>query len=496
MANNLYLGTALTRDLKVDNSGQDALLDIAKSGAAQRANAAADKEKQRAQTEKDVLKNMAIESNLSTPYYQRAFSKKMSEKMATIVEAAKNGDENLAVLGNQAKQQMLNYVGALRAKDKEIQGVMGEVAKDPLSYAQDKQTVLGKEYNNFYEAFNDPIFDTEEGKAAVMAAYGGTEYGLEQGTPESIALGMPEATVSYNPMKMSDPYEFAQDLIEPEMFTDFYDGKLKHSGGRVWEEQGLAMNQESLDLIREKTLVNGSVLRHYEEQLYKEQKAINPELTRAEFSQTDWMKEVPARVENDVIKPLKDQSRNPTRVERTPRAPKATNPTGVDALFDVGRTPQVTHGHRGTSTGGTSYEYLPKGSKSKVTKVTTLPTGTVMVTSTGDIEAGSATDDYYTAEGATKKVTQAEVAPWRMTYSGDKLWFDYSAEDGTYYAVPLTVGSYRDWANRTGEKETPEVVLERAKSLTKNENSVMNLVRGYHKDLYGDGDDEFDPTNF
>jgi hypothetical protein len=481
MANNLYLGTALTRDLKVDNSGQDALLDIAKSGAAQRLADKAAKEKEIGDLSKEVAKNVIWKSSTTQPRNQATEKKIVEESIASIIEGVRTGESTVA-----EAYASMNKAGAklnaVRQYDAQQTAEFTKLSTDAQKWGGLRAiTIKGVEYPNIAAAYNDPLISPQE----LSEALGTTEIA----SVKNEVLGEEVAQFNFREREVletaidrligTDKTGFNVDTGKPDKFR---------LGDKSIQQNWLGLSPEAKEAVYKETLTD-PIFDSISDDLSK----TDPELRNGSDEKYDKILEVHKQRFDNYIDSKKVKG---NAFEYTPRAPKATNPTGVDALFDVGRTPQVTHGHRGTSTGGTSYEYLPKGSKSKVTKVTTLPTGTVMVTSTGDIEAGSATDDYYTAEGATKKVTQAEVAPWRMTYSGGELWFDYSAEDGTYYAVPLTVGSYRDWANRTGEKETPEVVLERAKSLTKNDASIMSQVSKFHKDLYGDGDDEFDPTNF
>jgi len=471
MANNLYLGTALTRDLKVDNSGQDALLDIAKSGAAQRAKAAADKEKQRAKTEKDVLKNMAIESNLSTPYYQRAFSKKMSEKMATIVEAAKNGDENLAVLGNQAKQQMLNYVGALRAADSKLQTTLTNVAKEPELYAfNDEQLIGGKKVNNFYEAINDPYADTPEGMAEIMSKYGGTEYSFQQGTPELLASGMPEMLVGYNPVQMVDPFDSARDIAKTkELFTEIRQGKtIPLRGGKAVTEFGYAIPQAELDIITENIINDQGVLRHYEEQLYREQKAVNPELSKAEFLKTDWVAEVPNRIEKDVKGPLGNMLTKQSLTPSAYIAPKATKPTPFENNFELPTVAtQSIFNVGGKDASFRKASLKPK--KSPSFKPYTPSLNAIVSVGDGKLE---------NAAGEPR-----EVFPSGIASSKGQSYLVFDVKGGSELFEPISSNTFQEWVDRSLINRDDAFKVARLA----HKSSDLGIISDFIKEMTGEG---------
>tara|TARA_R110001632_G_scaffold115208_5_gene226683 strand:+ start:3567 stop:5162 length:1596 start_codon:yes stop_codon:yes gene_type:complete len=444
--NALYTGIALTKDLETDTSGEDALLDASKTLAAQRAKDKEEKAKAKQQTEKDVLKNMTMDSKLVMPYHQRKFAEKMNEEMAGIVEAAKTGEGNLAVIGHEAKQRMYNYVGGLKSADTAMLETIDKIKEDEFSYAQDKQTIGGVEYNSIIEALSDPYADTPAGMAEIEAKYGGTEYNFQKNDPNSVALGMPEGIVSYNPQKMANPYDFADGLIDDDMYINRVDGRERKEHGRTWRDSGYQLSEGNLSTIKEETLNNKEVLRHYEEEIYREQKTANPELTRAEFSQTDWMDEIPDRVEEDAIKPLRNRLHNPKSTETTARAPKTPAKTTFETYYDLPNkaTEQIFTVVTADPSGGVDKEVEATFRRASL-PMRKSPKYQSYTASKGGMLAEAGEGKMYNADRRT-----LEVASSGMASMGGQSFLVFDVKGGGELFEPAANHPFQEWVDRSG----------------------------------------------
>jgi hypothetical protein len=289
------------------------------------------KAKERQELEKEVGKMLVYDNQLKTPVYQKQLEDYATKGVSEIIEKMNNGDDDTRASAYKWLQNFKNFNAKISAADAEAQETFKAIAKDPNSYAwQDRQVIDGKEYGSLMEVLNDPKFADPEAMKSALQRFGGTDIQAVEGkTPSD-----PSVLVRWNPGQVADPIEVAiEDAKLRNQYDDYRVGKPFMFGDKRVAETAYGMNPNTVNAIVEESFMQKPVLRYYEELLYKNRP--DKDMTRVEFSQTDWMSEAKRMHEQNVRPRIQSMVVGQGKIEDTLTAPKAEKPTLFNKHYTV-----------------------------------------------------------------------------------------------------------------------------------------------------------------
>jgi hypothetical protein len=332
MADGLSTGIGLSGKFDYSTTGLEPLVQAERDLMGRRVQEQQQKAKERQELEKEVGKMLVYDNQLKTPVYQKQLEDYATKGVSEIIEKMNNGDDDTRASAYKWLQNFKNFNAKISAADAEAQETFKAIAKDPNSYAwQDRQVIDGKEYGSLIEVLNDPKFADPEAMKSALQRFGGTDIQAVEGkTPSD-----PSMLVRWNPGQVADPIEVAiEDAKLRNQYDDYRVGKPFMFGDKRVAETAYGMNPNTVNAIVEESFMQKPVLRYYEELLYKNRP--DKDMTRVEFSQTDWMSEAKRMHEQNVRPRIQSMIVPQGRIEDTLTAakPSASLKAASEALPD------------------------------------------------------------------------------------------------------------------------------------------------------------------
>jgi len=459
MANNLATGIGLSGQFQLTNEGAQAKLAAERDlyGRKQAEKAAAEKERQKRLSK--IMEDSVFDTALSTPRLQRDWKAKAAEEMDAILQTIEEGGNGYSE-GMRRLNEFTQYTNSIKAQDEALQGALEMASKDPNAYGFNESVQWdGKDYQNWYQMFNDPNVSIEDFKNA----YTGSDYAFV----ENPQLG--REMFMWNPSKRMNEQDIIKS-IDPKLFTETYTQSVKGPAGKKsFAEKVRGISDVNAEKFVNEVLNNpqyAGLLTSWEDEITREARSTDPTITRAQLRASGEMDNRMAQKADQFRQTVKSLRTTPVQMQNQPETE-----SGKQSNFEKNYgDPLVSIESKENSIyGGETYQigHVYKGSRPPKKPVTVRE---------GTIEYRSGEEKASPIDKSLVK-SNLDMTPMGIDFvsDGNKLYFRYKVEDEKFnpmtgknekedvmMSIPFTQASFNEYAQNVGASK--EDLAEEVKS--------------------------------
>lgn len=432
MANNLATGIGLSGRFEFTNEGAQAKLaaerDLYEKRQAEKA--AAEQERQKRLSK--IMEDSVFDTALKTPRLQRDWKGKAAEEMDAILQTIEEGGNGYSE-GMRRLNEFTQYTNAVKAQDEALQGALQMASKDPNAYGFNESVQWnGKDYQNWYQMFNDPNVSIEDFKNA----YTGSDYAFV----ENPQLG--REMFMWNPSKRMNEQDIIKS-IDPKLFTEIYEENITGPAGK----KNFAVRRTGLSDVNAETFVQGvlndpqyaGLLTSWEDEITREARSTDPTITRAQLRSSGEMGSRMAQKAEQFRQTVKSLRTAPVQMQNqfdpVKEDKKGWQRSGDQLKNDAWAiTPlvrDIDFEDRKFQMEGVKMDWLKDRDQKKA--IINLPDGTIFF----DSEANATTDEngnVIDAKGQAKEISKAKTGEgkniegkiagvYRSKQGSDKDWY-------------------------------------------------------------------------